>query len=358
MAPWEPGIIFAAVRPSLWLPALVVACGLASAQAASQDYEISVLDGRVATFEAPFAVEYAGPVTIDATWSGGRLLFFGVEGPGKVSLARRSGPSPQRLVVNVDPAGLARGTGYKLTIKALPAKGNASGHVRVTVPDAPEVVARREAELHPPPPPPPPPPAWTQKATVPPAASLDTSGVYEAVEAFRAAVLDVRDGPVDSCTWQIEFLKYAVSARDRLGEQGVAPDVPTLRYFARLAEAIRDVDMLRTGKNPAIAGPVPVNRDERRDWLLARNEIVRPIERSLDELTELLRRGHAPALEDELWLPRFTACLTACERFYEERVRVGGAEYAPNRELAATQWVRILAALEVFEAWGPFLKEP
>jgi hypothetical protein len=146
--------------------------------------------------------------------------------------------------------------------------------------------------------------------------------------------------------------------RDRLGDHGAAPDVPTLRYFARLAEAIRSVDALRTGTDPAIAGPVPVNRDERRDWLIARNEIVRPIERSLDELTELLRRGHAPALEGELWLPRFTACLTACERFYDDRVRFGGDENAPNRDLAAAQWDRVLAAGHVFEALGPFLKEP
>ena len=346
------------MRPSLWPLAAVVACCLNAAQAASLEYKISVPDGREATFAVPIAVAYAGSVAIDATWTGPRLLFFGVEGPGHVSLARRSGPSPQRLVVDVDPASLGRGVEFKLTVKALPARGEAAGVLRVTVPDAPEVVARREAELHPPPPPPPPPPAWAVRTTAPPAAGPDTVRVYGAVEAFRAAVLDAKDGPADACTWQIEFLKYAVAARDRLADQGFAPDVPTLRYFARLAVAIRNVDMLRTSTNATIAGPVPENRDERHDWLLARNEIVRPIERSLDELTELLRRGHAPSLEDEKWLPRFTACLTACERFYEERVRFGGDEIAPNRELAAAQWDRILAALQVFDAWAPFLKEP
>jgi hypothetical protein len=125
-----------------------------------------------------------------------------------------------------------------------------------------------------------------------------------------------------------------------------------------LAAAIRAVDLLRASANPVIAGPIPENRDDRRDWLLARNEIVRPIERSLDELTELLRRGHAPALEQEQWLPRLTACLTACERYYDERVRFGSDEIAPNRELAAAQWNRILAAGRVFAAWAPFLKEP
>jgi hypothetical protein len=346
------------MRPTLWPLALVVACGLTSARAAFWDYTISVPDGREATFELPFSVEYAGSVTIEASWTGPRLLFFGVEGPGRVVLARRSGPSPQRLDLTADAASIARGTGLKLTIKALPARGEASGRLRVTAPDPPDVVALREAELHPPPPPPPPPPAWTLTRTAPEGAPPEVARVYEAVEAFRAAVLPATDGPADACTWQIEFLKYAVAARDRLGDHGVAPDVPTLRYFARLAEAIRRVDVLRTGTNPAIAGPVPVDRDDRRDWLIARSEIVRPIERSLDELTELLRGGHAPALEDEPWLPRFTACLTACERFYDERVRFGGDENAPNRDLAAAQWNRILAAGHVFEALGPFLKEP
>jgi hypothetical protein len=347
------------MRTSLWFLALVVVVGdLTSARAGFWDYTISVPDRREATFELPFPVEFAGPVTIDASWVGPRLLFFGVEGPGLITWARRSGPSPQRLVFDVDAAALARGTGFKLTIKALPARGEAAGRLRVTAPDAPDVVARREAELHPPPPPPPPPPAWAQRTTAPQGAKLETMPLYEAVEALRAAVLEAPDGPADACTWQIEFLKYAVAARDLLADQGTAPDVPTLRYFARLAAAIRSVDLLRTATIAAIAGPVPLNRDERRDWLLARNEIVRPIERSLDELTELLRGGHAPALEDELWLPRFTACLTACERFYEERVRFGGEENAPNRELAAAQWDRILAALKVFDAWGPFLKEP
>jgi len=346
------------MRPSLFWLVLAAACFPASARAAYQDYSISVPDGREAKFELPFSVDYVGSVTIDASWTGPRLLFFGVEGPGRVSLARRSGPSAQRLVVDVDGASVPRGAGFKLTIKALPARGEVVGTVRVTVPDAPEVVARREAELHPPPPPPPPPPAWALRANAPPGAGPDTAKVYVAVEAFRAALLEAKDAAPDACTWQIEFLKYAVAVRDRLGDQGTPLDVPTLRYFARLSAAIRNVDMLRTSTAAAIAGPVPADRDERRDWLLARNEIVRPIERSLDQLTELLRGGHAPALEDELWLPRLTACLTACERFYEERVRIGGEENAPNRELAAAQWNRILAAGLVFEAWAPFLKEP
>jgi hypothetical protein len=298
---------------------LVVACGLTQASATSWDYTISVPDGREATFELPFTVEYAGPVTIEATWSGSRLLFFGVEGPGHVVLARRSGPSPQRLDLTADAAAHAPsgGAAWKLTIKALPARGEATGRLRVTAPDAPEVVARREAELHPPPPPPPPPPAWTLPKAAQHGAPADILRVYAAVETFRAAVIDAKDGRADACTWQIDFLKSAAAARDRLGDRGKAPEVP-----------------------------------------IARNEIVRPIERSLDELTELLRGGHAPALEEESWLPRLTACLTACERFYDERVRLGGDENAPNGDLAAAQWDRVLAAGRIFASFGPFLKEP
>ena len=182
--------------------------------------------------------------------------------------------------------------------------------------------------------------------------------VIGAVEALRASVLPSVDAVGDACSWQLDFLQYAVAARDALADRGVPPDVPTLRYYARLAAAIRDVEMLRTSRDPVIAGPVPAGRNDRHDWLLSRNEIVRPIERSLDALTELLRGGHAPALEDELWLPRFTACLTACERFFDERVRLGGDDIAPNRELAAAQWSSIKLAGGVFDAFGPFLKEP
>ncbi len=342
----------------LWPLAAAACLGVPPAHATSWDYTISVPDGLQATFELPFPVEYAGPVTIEADWIGPRLLFFGVEGPGCVALARRSGPSPQRLELKADAATIASGTSWKLTIKALPARGGASGRLRVTAPDAPEVVARREAELHPPPPPPPPPPAWTLARAAPQGATPVLSRVYDAVEAYRAAVLPAADGPSDACTWQIAFLKYAAATRERLAETGVAPDVSTLRFFARLSGAIRSVDRLRSSNDPLLAGPVPDDRDRRRDWLIARHEIVRPIERSLDELTELVRGGHAPALEDESWVPRLNACLTACERYFDERVRLVGGQNAPNQELTAAQWERILAALRVFEALGPFLREP
>lgn len=332
-----------------------VACGIARAE--SWEYTISVPDGMPATFELPFRVAHEGTVLFEVDWVGPRLLFFGVDAPGHPGFARRSGPSPQRLELAAREAAFLGNTEWKLTVKALPARGTVTGRVRVTVPDAPEVVARREADLHPPPPPPPPPPAWTLPAQAPAGASPEVARVYAAVENFRSAVLPPTEGPVDSCLWQSAFLVYVSAARDRAGSGGVPLDLPTLRYVARLAEAIRRVDAMRNSSNPVLAGPVPDDLQERRAWLLARYELVRPIERSLDELNELLRGGHAPGLEDEPWLPRLNACLTACERYFDERVRLGGADAAPNGELAAAQWTRIRAAGEALESFAPFLKE-
>ena len=341
------------------VPALVVAaCCLAPVRAGTWDYAFSVPDGREATFVLPFPVTYAGPVTLETSWSGPRLLFIGVENAARVSVARRSGPSPQRLDLTADETASGKDATWKVTIKALPARGDASGRLRVTVQDAPEVVAKREAALHPPPPPPPPPPPWRVAKSAPAGASADLVRVFNAVESVRATVLPAVDGAGDACSWQADFLQYAVAARDRLADRSAPPDLPTLRYFARLAASIDSIAMLRSSKDPAIAGPVPEDRNERHDWLLSRVEIVRPIERGLDELTELLRRGHAPALEDEVWLPRFNACLTACERFYDERVRLGGDDIAPNRELASAQWSAMVAAGGVFRSFAPYLKEP
>jgi hypothetical protein len=339
-------------------PAIVVACWLAPASAGTWDYTFSVPDGREATFVLPFPVEYPGPVAIETSWSGPRLLFFGVENSAHISVARRSGPSPQRLDLTADEAASGKDVSWKLTIKALPAKGEASGRLRVIVQDSPAVVAKREAALHPPPPPPPPPPPWRVAKSPPAGASADLARVFGAVETVRTTVLPAVDGAGDACSWQADFLQYAVAARDRLAEKNTPPDVPTLRYFARISASIDSISMLRSSKDPVIAGPVPTDRNERHDWLISRIEIVRPIERGLDELTELLRRGHAPALEDEAWLPRFNACLTACERFYDERVRLGGDDIAPNSELASAQWSAMVAAGGVFRSFAPYLKEP
>lgn len=347
------------MRRTLLGPLLWSALVVTSAQATVWEYTIDVPDGREATFQLPFRVDYPGPVTVEAAWTGPRLLFFGVdgEGPVRAALARRSGPSPQRLDIQAETAHTG-GAAWILTVKALPARGEATGRLKVTVPDAPDVAAKREAELHPPPPPPPPLPSWAVAKAAPQGSSPEIVRVYDAVEALRVGVLSAVDVTGDACGWQIEFLTYASAARDRLSGSSPPFDVPTLRYFTRLVDVIHSVASMSDATDRVIAGPIPEDRDDRRDWLIARNEIVRPIERSLDQLTELLRGGHAPALADEKWLPRFNACLTACERFFDERVRFGGENNAPNKEQATTQWPRIVAAEHVLGSFAVYLKEP
>jgi hypothetical protein len=330
----------------------------AAARAESWEYAIHVPDGMPATFELPFRVPHAGPVVLDVTWKGARPLWFGVDMPGQPAVYRRSGPSPQRIDLLAEEAHLAPAGTWKLTVKALPVRGEVTGTVKVTVADSPAVVAKREAALHPPPPPPPPPPAWTLPAVPPAGATPEVARLYRSTETFRAAVLPKEPGPDDACLWQTGFLIYAAGVRDRAGRGAVPQDAPTLRYFARLAAAIRRVETLRTSADPVLAGPVPDELLARRIWLTQRYEQVRPIERSLDELNELLRRGHAPKLEAEVWLPRLNACLTACERYFDERVRLGSGAAAPNAELAAAQWNRVKAAGGVLDSFAAFLKEP
>ena len=329
----------------------------AAARAETWEYTLAVPEGMPATFEVPFTVAHAGDVVLLAEWKGPRLLFFGVDAPGRAGFARRSGPSPQRIELKADTDALVGTTGWKLTVKALAARGEASGTLKITVPDAPEVVARREAELHPPPPPPPPPPAWTLPAKAPQGASIQVARVFGAVESYRAAVLSAGNPPQDDCQWQIEFLLYATAVRDRLAAGGQPPDVPALRYFGRMSEAIAGVERMRTSKDPILAGPVPEDLYERRLWLTSRYEQVRPVERSLDQLGELLRGGHAPSLKETVWLPRLNACITACERFFDERVRLGSAELASGREVARSEWPKIQAAAAVFQSLAPYLRE-
>ncbi|HEX4822847.1 MAG TPA: hypothetical protein VFV19_00895 [Candidatus Polarisedimenticolaceae bacterium] len=332
--------------------------GTGGVRAETLEYAIEVKDGQPATFEVPFAVPYVGTVVLDAQWTGPRLLFFGVDLPGHPGFGRRSGPSPQRVQFQATDPDVVNHTGFRLTIKALPARGEATGRLKITVPDSPEVVAAREAILHPPPPPPPPPPAWTLAKAAPANASADMAALFRAVETYRAGVLANGEHPVDDCRWQIDFLIDATAMRDRLAAGGAPPDVPALRYFGRITDVIGSVESLRSSKDPILAGPVPGDVNDRRAWLVARYELTRPIERSLDQLGELLKGGHAPSLEKTVWVPRLTACVMASERYFDERVKLGSDEDASNRELTRAQWPHIQSASAVLRALAPWLREP
>src|SRR5262249_11138149 len=141
LAPGKPGIIFAGMRQAPRLPilALCIAAAFGAARAETFEYAIAIKDGMPASLEAPFSVPYAGTVVLDAQWTAPRLLSFGVDVPGHPGFARRSGPSPQRVEFSVTDSALLGQAGFRLTIKSLASRGEATGRLKITVPDSPAV---------------------------------------------------------------------------------------------------------------------------------------------------------------------------------------------------------------------------
>ena len=122
-----------------------------------------------------------------------------------------------------------------------------------------------------------------------------------------------------------------------------------ITFLERLAAAIESVDDLRTTNDPLVNGPAPGDTAMRNAWLKLRTRKIDPVEDELDQLLSLLQRGHAPDLDDEEWPLRLVSCLTACERYFEQRARVG-EKRAGNRDIALTQWPRLLRAGEAISS--------
>jgi hypothetical protein len=244
---------------------------------------------------------------------------------------------------------------WKLTVRALAARGEARGTVRVEVPDAPEVVAAREKAAAPPPPPPPVPAAWAVAASAPEGAGPRLAALFRDVESLRQSIYG--DDPfhvTDPCGWQDDLARWLASRRSALAAGGDAPAPETLRFLEQLATAIDEVESLRTTRDPILAGPVPEDSLRRRAWNAARREALAPYERSLDRLAEVARGGFVPELEKESWPGRLVACLTGCQRHFEARVREGGD--ASGKEQTEAQWPRILdagRAARSLAAWLP-----
>lgn len=353
-------IIFAAVgRFRIFRAALLAAAVACSgpAAAAVAEYALDVGEDAPVAFEIPFEMVHPGKVSVEATWSGGRILTFRIEGPGIGLVERRSGPSPQRVEVDADAAPRGIGLYWKLLIRALPARGAISGTVRIEVPDDPAIVQARDEAKKPPPPPPPVPDPWTLRRTPPDGAAIELVRVFAAIEPLRAMVFPSgNDSSPDVCGWQPELTREISGWRDRIAEGAAAPAESTLRFLGRLAHAVRAVDAMRTSSNPLIAGPVPEESRRRRAWATARRDELAPLERELDLLNEMLRGGHAPELESALWTPRFIACLTASERYFDERVSLG-PDRAANRPVAEAQWPQYLAAAGALEAMAGLLAD-
>jgi len=332
------------------LAAIALACAGTAASAEVQEYAIALPEGGRVAYEVPFDVPYAGKVSIEATWDGGRILAFRLEGPPDVRV-RRSGPSPQRFEAEVALGAATVPRTLTLHVVGLPATGAGSGRVRIRLPDSPEVVAARVAASRPPPPPPPEPQPWMVGVESPIDAPPDRADVYRAIESFRGRVVDETSWSlgVDACRWQEDALRYLVGQRDRLAAGGTPPSIATRRYFRQVADAVAAVERFRHSDDPFVAGTIPEEPSRRRAWLAVREQRVRPLERELDLLMTRLEDGFVPELESETWPQRFVSCLTACQRHFDA-LAVGGDPGAGNARLAEAQWDPIVAASEALGA--------
>jgi hypothetical protein len=110
-----------------------------------------------------------------------------------------------------------------------------------------------------------------------------------------------------------------------------------------MVQTIDSVEALRTSKDPLVAGPPPSDSTMRNAWVRLRSTRIVPVEDELDQILGMVQRRYSSQLEQEQWPIRFVSCLTACERFFEQRSRLG-EKRAENGDLALSQWPRILAA--------------
>ena len=248
----------------------------------------------------------------------------------------------QQIEVEVDEA--TRDTGpWLLSIYALPTRGLAEGRLTIEVPEpapADPEPAISEAPFERPVEPPAP---WARPRGAPSGIAQDLHAVFVSTERFRQFVVVNDAGAPDSCRWQLDLLRYLAEQRDRLTDDGTYPTAATREMLQRIVSAIELVEELRTSRDPVLTGPPPRDKALRETWLRMRRDRLEQIESELDEVLGLLRRGHAPELTDEEWPMRLTSCLTACQRHFEQRIRLG-EELATNFELTRAQWDRLLAA--------------
>jgi hypothetical protein len=315
-------------------------------------YTLQIPESKPASFRLELPVEHAGTLMLRLEWPIDRLIALRLEAPGAwYPPYKRSGPSPLFMEVKVEPRQLGSGP-WKLSIHAEPAREGCEALMTVEFPEPPGAESAPSLLEQSAPPPPPPPDPWMVSRAVPPGSPEAWRQLYESIETYRG-LLDMPDDeqPVDSCRWQDDLMRYLAARRDELAGSGAMPVEVTRAVLLEIADAIRSVEGMRLSRDPVVAGPRPDDPGRRRSWLAYRKERFQPLEQELDDLLQTLRRNRAPALGEEPWPVRMVSCLTACERYFEERVRKGERQ-ATNREIALAQWDRMLAAAEALEALG------
>jgi hypothetical protein len=326
------------------LLALIWSLG-APARAETLRYSLEIPDRDSVTYLLDLDVRHPGKLIVRAEWSGTRSLSFKLTPPGRAhGTLLRSGPSPQELETTIESKGFSAGA-WTLRIFALPDRGNGEGSLVIELPGAepeappastqtPEPVDRAE------------PAPWMQPFRLTSPVRTDWIPFLDATERFRTELFghDYRF-PHDVCQWQTPLMRYLADRRASLLSGSSLPSETTAKFLDHLASAITSVDLMRTTDDPLVNGPAPDDPSLRNAWVKLRTVKINPVEDQLDQLLSLLRRGHAPDLEDEEWPLRLVSCLTACERYFEQRARVG-EKRAGNRDLALKQWPRMLSAGE------------
>jgi hypothetical protein len=324
------------------LACLLFACSTLPAE--TKLYTLQIPANKPANFELPLPIEHAGTLILRAEWSLDRLLAFRLEHPAAGSPTRKSsGPSPLFLEVEIEPRQLGTGP-WMLSIHADPSGEGGEALLTVELPEPPGTEPALPMLKKSAPPPPPPPDPWMVSRTAPAGSPEAWRRTFDSIEKFRA-LLDSADADsaIDSCRWQVDLMRYLAARRDELADSGAFPAELTRSVLLDIAGAIRSVEEMRTSPDALIAGPPPDDPGRRQHWLAFRKERFQPLEQALDDILQTLQRGHAPALEQEGWPVRLVSCLTACERYFEERTRLGEHQ-ATNREIAIAQWERLLAA--------------
>ena len=306
-------------------------------------YGLQIPDGDSVTYLLDLDVRHPGELTVKADWNGPRNLSFKLTPPDRAYGALlRSGPSPQEMETTIKAEGFRAGV-WTLRIFALSGKGLGEGSLVVELPGprskVPEVEEREAETIHRPEPEP-----WMRPFHPSSPVRTDLVPFLEATERYRANLFG-RDyeAPHDVCQWQAPLMRYLAESRASMLSGSTRPSETTGEFLKHLATAIDSVDEMRRTKDPLVNGPAPGDTAMRNAWLKLRTRKIRPVEDELDQLLSLLQRGHAPDLDDEEWPLRLVSCLTACERYFEQRARLG-EKRAGNRDLALTQWPRVLSA--------------
>jgi len=317
---------------------LAIPCG--SAMAGMLVYELPIEDGRRLSYEVGVPARHPGLLTVEAEWTGPRVIAFRLEGPGPA--AHRSGPSPQRLEVQLDAKAIAAAEPYRLSIRSLPMRGAGTATLRVFVPDPPRTESVPGAATPP-----------HEDSTSPTLRELPEGSpaswhrLTRSTERFRGSIAD-RSVP-DACRWQTAMLAYADGVRERLIDGGPTPSRITRKALRQIAGSIERVEAQRLSDDPLLSDPQEHSEEEIRSWARLRQRQVQTLKEHLDSVRSDLRRGYAPELASEPWPLRLVGCITACERFFDERA-LRGPERATNVDLARAQWKRMLAAQQLLEA--------